>query len=90
MIIPMGSIKLTEEQLNIAREIAAHEVNDVAANLEIFSDAINNTYLFKDFDLMKYFRDYLKLHNIPPNGRGIDEERLQKLFFHYNVPESED
>ena len=90
MIIPMGNIKLTEEQLNIAREIAIHEFNDVASNLEIFSDAIMNTYLFKDFNLMKYFHEYLISHNIPQNGCGLSEERLQQLFFHYHIPGSED
>ena len=90
MIIPMNSIKLTEEQLDIARSIAVNEVCDVAANLEIFDDSLRRTFLFKDLDLMKIFREYLISHNISSTGKGLDEERLQALFFHYHDIGSED
>ena len=90
MIIPLNSVTLTEEQLDIARNIAMAEVNDVAVNLEIFSDSLRRTFLFKDFDMMQYFNEYLKTHNIPSSGKGFDNQRLQKLFFHYHEKSGEE
>jgi len=90
MIIPLHTVKLTEEQLDVARAIAINEVCDVAANLEIFDDSLRRTYLFKDLDLMKVFREYLASHNISSSGQGLDNARLQALFFHYHEMSSED
>lgn len=90
MIIPLHSVTLTSEQLEVAEGIAISEVNDVAANMEIFSDSLQRTYLFKDFDLMKCFYDYLRAKKIPENGQGLDDQRLQELFFHYHTVGNEE
>jgi hypothetical protein len=85
MIIPLSTATLTEEQLDVAREIAMSEVCDVATNMEIFAESLQRTYLFKDFDLMKCFYNYLKEHDISISGTGFDDNRLQELFFHYHA-----
>ena len=90
MIIPLHTISLTDDQLDVARGIAVSEVNEVVANMEIFSDSLRRTYLFKDFDLMKNLYDYMKANNIPMSGQGLDEHRLQNLFFHYHTIDAED
>jgi hypothetical protein len=90
MIIPLHTISLTEEQLDVARDIAMSEICDVSANMEVFADSIRRTYLFKDFDLMKVFREYLQQNGISPDGKGLDQHRLQELFFHYHSIEGED
>ncbi len=90
MIIPLNTISLTDEQLDVARGIAVSEVNDVAANMEIFSDSLRRTYLFRNFDLMKCFDDYLKANAIPASGQGLDKHRLQELFYYYHTMGNED
>lgn len=84
MIILLNTCKLNEKQLKCARDIAYSEVSDMKANIHVFDESLKRTYLFKDFDMMKCFHEYLESHNIPESGIGFDEEKLRAIFSYYH------
>lgn len=83
MIIQMPSAKTTAEQLKMAEVLAANEINDTLADLEIIEEALSNTYLFKDFKIRELAIKHLSEFPQDDTRTSFSKEVLSKVYHHY-------
>jgi len=83
MIIPMPSMRTTAEQLKMAEILAANEINDTLADLEIIEEALANTYLFKDFKIRELAIKHLAEFKQNPENTSFSKEVLSEVYRHY-------
>ena len=83
MIVSMPSTKTTAEQLKMAEVLAANEINDTLADLEIIEEALSNTYLFKNFPVRELAIKHLSNFKQNEENTSFSKEVLTEVYRHY-------
>lgn len=83
MIVSMPSTKTTAEQLKMAEVLAANEINDTLADLEIIEEALSNTYLFKNFPIRELAIKHLSSYKQNEENTSFSKEVLAEVYRHY-------
>ena len=86
MIIQMSSAKTTAEQLKMAEYLAANEIHETLADLEIIETALANTYMFKDFKIRELAIKHLAGFKQNPEKTSFSKEVLSEVYRHYFPP----
>lgn len=75
--------RLTEEQKQMATVLAANEINDVMADLEILEEELSKTYLFKDFPVRELAVKHLSNFKQNEDNTSFSKEVLAEIYRHY-------
>ena len=75
--------RLTEEQKQMATVLAANEINDVMADLEILEEELSKTYLFKDFPARELAVKHLSNYKQNEENSSFSKEVLAEIYRYY-------
>jgi hypothetical protein len=75
--------RLTEEQKQMATVLAANEINNIMADLEILEEELDKTYLFQRLTLRDHALKYLRKYPTTHDGKSFSDEVLEEIFKYY-------
>jgi hypothetical protein len=86
MVIQMEDKALPESELKFAETMAATEINEIMADIEIIEEQFENTFLFKDFKIKDLAIQHLQKFKKNKDGTSFDDSVLTDIYKFYFPP----
>ena len=74
---------LPESELKFAETMAATEINEIMADIEIIEEQFENTFLFKDFKIKDLAIRHLQKFKKNKDGTSFDDSVLTDIYKFY-------
>ena len=79
----MDNKPLQESELKFAETMAATEINEIMADIEIIEEQFENTYLFKDFKIKDLAVEHLHKFSKNKDKNNFSDKVLMDIYKFY-------